>query len=145
MRFIGIDPGKSGSLAYVSNGHADYSPLIGKMSEQDIWQLLAEWEQDGAVAVVEKVSSSPQMGVVSAFTFGRGYGILLACLTAARIPFTEVTPKKWQGSLGCLTGGDKNVSKRKAQQLFPTLKITHGNADALLIATFCKRHAADLF
>ncbi len=38
-----------------------------------------------------------------------------------------------------LTKGDKNVSKRRAQELFPALKVTHAIADALLIAEFARR------
>jgi hypothetical protein len=41
--------------------------------------------------------------------------------------------------MGCLTRGDKNVSKAKAQQLFPTMKITHAVADALLLAAYAQR------
>jgi hypothetical protein len=79
------------------------------------------------------------MGVVSAFTFGRGYGGLLMALTALEIPFVDVSPQKWQGAIGCMTKGDKNVSKAKAQAMFPTIKITHAIADALLIAEWCRR------
>jgi len=38
-----------------------------------------------------------------------------------------------------MTGGDKNVSKRRAQELFPEIKITHAIADALLIAEYARR------
>jgi hypothetical protein len=38
-----------------------------------------------------------------------------------------------------LSKGDKNVTKRKAQELFPSLKITHATADALLIAEYLRR------
>jgi hypothetical protein len=34
----------------------------------------------------------------------------------------------------CRTGGDKNISKARAQELFPRVKVTHKNADALLLA-----------
>jgi hypothetical protein len=79
------------------------------------------------------------MGVTSAFTFGRGYGSLLMALTAKRVPFDEVPPGTWQKTMGCLSGGDKNVTKRRAQQLFPAVKVTHAVADALLIAEFARR------
>ena len=46
---------------------------------------------------------------------------------------------RWQKYLGCLTKGDKNVSKAKAQELFPDLKITHAIADSLLIAEYGRR------
>jgi len=90
-------------------------------------------------AYIEQVSSSPQMGVVSAFSFGRGYGNLEMALTAAGISFERVRPQVWQKALGCMTKGDKNVSKRKAQELFPDRKITHATADALLIAYYGTR------
>ena len=90
----------------------------------------------GIHAYIEQVHSSPQMGVKSAFTFGNGFGHLEMALTAAGIPFTRIRPQVWQKELGCLTKGDKNVSKRKAQELFPSMKVTHATADALLIAKY---------
>ncbi len=62
-------------------------------------------------------------------------------LIASRIPFEEVTPQKWQKTLSCLSRGDKNITKAKAQQLFPGLRVTHATADALLIAEYARRHA----
>ena len=97
------------------------------------------------IAMIEKVHSMPKQGVKSSFTFGQGYGFLLGCLTALEIPFEYVTPQKWQRYLGCLSKGDKNVTKQKAQELFPHLEITHATADALLIGEYLKRtHYKDL-
>jgi hypothetical protein len=42
----------------------------------------------------------------------------------------------WQKALGCLTKGDKNITKRKAQEMFPGIKVTHATADSLLIAHY---------
>ena len=95
-------------------------------------------------AYVEKVHSSPQMGVTSAFTFGQGYGALLMLLTCKGIPFEQVTPQKWQKAMGCMSKGDKNVTKRRAQELFPNLKITHATADALLIGEYGRRLRAGI-
>ena len=53
----------------------------------------------------------------------------------------EVSPVKWQTAMGCRTGGDKNVSKAEAQRLWPSLKITHRNADSLLLAEYARSHA----
>ena len=149
MTIIGIDPGKSGGIAWIGkNGHC-----VEKMPEtcKEIWELLesithgfASWKAGNGVlykAYIESVHSSPQMGVKSAFTFGNGFGHLEMALTAAGIPFERVRPQAWQKALGCLTGGDKNVSKRRAQELFPSLKITHATADCLLIAEYGRRMA----
>lgn len=138
--YLGIDPGKSGGLAIIGIGE----PVAVKMpeTERDIYDTVfsfRRWEDCDVVAVIERVHSMPGQGVSSSFTFGMGYGGLRMALIAAQIPFTEVTPQKWQKELGCLTKGDKNVSKSKAQQIFPSLKITHAIADALLIAEWNRR------
>lgn len=137
---IGIDPGKSGGIAfYYENG-----PVIEPMPEtnHDLLMLFKEMlfaHINPTFAFIENVHSSPQMGVKSAFTFGQGYGALLMLLAARQIPYAPVTPQKWQKALGCLSKGDKNVTKRRAQELFPNLKITHSTADALLIAEYGRR------
>lgn len=139
MSYLGIDPGLKGGLA-ILDGEGNVC-AVTKMpaTERDILEWLQVKEVEPIeFAMIEYVSSSPQMGVTSAFTFGKGYGVLIGLVTAFGIPFEFVTPGKWQKKLGCLTGGDKNISKRKAQQLFPGEKITHATADALLIAEFCR-------
>ena len=90
-------------------------------------------------AYLEKVHAMPKQGVSSTFKFGLNYGFLIGCLTALRIPFEFVTPNTWQKALSCQSKGDKNVTKAKAQQLFPHLKIIHTIADALLIAEYGRR------
>ena len=138
---IGIDVGKNGAIAWTTLGDT----LVEKMPEtvKDLWDLIDEIAQSAGTEVphcyLEQVSSSPQMGVVSAFSFGNGFGHLEMALTAAGIPFTKVRPQVWMKHLGCMTKGDKNVTKRMAQQLYPEIKITHANADALLIHEYGKQ------
>jgi hypothetical protein len=135
---IGIDPGTNGGIAWIMDG----KPCVEKMPDtlQDLWELLRDIASEGKChAYLEAVSSSPQMGVVSSFTFGRGYGNLEMALTAAGIPFTRVRPQVWQKALNCLTGGLKNVTKKRAQELFPTIKCTHAVSDALLLAEYGRR------
>ena len=140
MTVIGCDPGVNGGIAWITDG----KPCVEKMPDtlQDLWELLRDIASEGEChAYLEQVSSSPQMGVVSAFTFGNGFGHLEMALTAAGIPFARIRPQVWQKELGCLTKGDKNVTKRKAQELFPSIKATHATSDALLIAHYgTKQH-----
>ena len=149
MTIIGIDPGIKGGIAWIANKKA----CVEKMPEtlQDLWELIDNIRLASQIEVgfhcdnthirayLEQVHSSPGMGVKSSFTFGNGFGHLEMALTAAGIPFERVRPQVWQKSLGCMTGGDKNVSKRKAQELFPHIKCTHATSDALLIAEFGRR------
>jgi Holliday junction resolvasome RuvABC endonuclease subunit len=139
MIYIGIDPGVGGGLAAIDSTSAVHSAIAMPETERDVLDWISRWNATPALAVLERVRSSPQMGVVSAFTFGRGYGALRMALTAARIPFDEVLPRTWQTLLFCLTKGDKNVTKLRAQALFPSQQITHATADALLLAAYCRR------
>lgn len=142
--YIGVDPGVSGGIAVIT-----HAPVVSVTAfsmpptDRDILDLLEHYQQVDTFAVLERVSTSPQMGVVSAGTFMGNYRALQMALTALRIPFDLVTPRKWQQAMGCLTGGDKNVSKRRAQQLFPGLKCTHAISDALLLAEYCRRVRRD--
>jgi crossover junction endodeoxyribonuclease RuvC len=134
---IGLDPGASGGIAWIVDGVADCRKM--PETERDIWELLSVLRLRGGTAFIERVHSMPKQGVASSFKFGQQYGTLRGMLIGSEIPFEEVTPQRWQKALGCLTKGDKNVSKAKAQQLFPHLKITHAVADALLIAEYARR------
>jgi len=137
MKIIGIDPGKNGGIGVIDNGDASAYKLPA--TPRDRWGLISSLSVDDPFALIERSTSSPQMGVKSAFTFGEGYGSLIAMLIAAGIPHDTVTPNKWMASLNCRTGGDKNVTKAKAQALFPNLRITHSIADAILIAEYARR------
>ena len=138
--YLGIDPGKAGGIALVWDDAQKYEAWKIPESERALWDILNNHvRQYTLFAMIEKVHSSPQMGVRSAFSFGRSYGTLRGMLIALELPFDEVSPVKWQTRQGCRTGGDKNISKAKAQQLFPNLKITHAIAASLLIADYCRQ------
>jgi len=167
MIYIGIDPGYSGGIGVIQSNNLLPGSLMveaHKMpaTEMDIVDLLQSiygyspelnvfcyLEKAQAFPGGTKLISCPRcrtvmktrqaQGVSSTFKFGMQYGTLKGILTALKIPFELIRPIDWQRALGCLTKGDKNVSKMKAQQLFPDLKITHAKADALLIAEFCRR------
>ena len=109
-------------------------------TENDVVGLLDDLQRGNELfAVIEKVHSMPKQGVASSFTFGQNYGGLRMALAALKIRREHVTPQKWQKEMGCMTKGDKNVSKRRAQELFPKIKVTHAIADCLLIAEYARR------
>jgi len=140
--YLGIDPGKSGSLAFVTSSGTAWT-VKNDGTHRDLVDAIRDAQSVAPIvfALVEFVASSPQMGVKSAFSFGQSYGALEMLLTACGVPFERITPRNWQTAMKCLTGGDKNISKRRAQELFPTMKITHANADALLIAELAHRQS----
>jgi hypothetical protein len=66
-------------------------------------------------------------------------GTCRTLLSCARVPYELVTPQRWQKSMGCRTGGDKRISRDAAQRLHPRIRVTHWNADALLLAEYARR------
>lgn len=158
--WIGIDPGASGGLAaiveQVNGAPGIVNPVVAvgmPETEKDVW----DWIRAHAsilyepFAVIEKVGGFIKedyhvrgMGH-SMFQFGRSYGFLRGCLTAAGVPFVEVQPQVWQKALKIPARKQqaktawKNRLKAAAQQLFPDLTITLKTADALLIAEFCRQ------
>jgi Holliday junction resolvasome RuvABC endonuclease subunit len=144
--YMGIDPGQSGGIALIRGTGKVLILETMPSTERDIWLLLKSLEELPHKVYIEKVHAMPQQGVSSTFKFGVGYGGLRMALTAAGIPFDEVTPQLWQKALGVVKRAkteSKNDHKKKllqkAQQLFPNVKITLKTADALLLAEYCRR------
>jgi hypothetical protein len=143
--YIGLDPGLGGGIALLDSDGAVVGVHRMPDHERELYDLLRG--RVDAHAVLEKVHSTPQMGRASAFTFGRGYGALRMALVAAGIPFDEVSSQKWQKAMNIPFGKGrkvgstdrKNVTKARAQELFPSQKVTHAIADALLLASYARR------
>jgi hypothetical protein len=143
--FLGLDPGEHGAGSILSSTGKILSTFsFHKATEAEMGSWFKEVKDKYILtAALEKVRSSPQMGCVSAFTFGWNYGLLRGLLAAVQIPFEEPVPQTWQGALGCLSKGDKRVTKQKAHELWPqSVKlITHELADSLLIAEWLRQKA----
>jgi len=141
---IGIDPGKSGAGTIINEEGHFMTQFRGDWPLKDQFDTLWGWKNYGpCLCVIENVHSMPKQGVASSFKFGMSFGFLLGIITASEIRYEKVTPQKWQKELNCRSGGDKNVTKSKAQELFPKVQVTHGNADALLIAEYARRLAIE--
>lgn len=147
ISYMGIDPGADGALAVVSSeigGPLDVSFMRFKgLTETDICDGIRSFGQKVRFTLLERVHSFPGMGVSGCFKFGMGFGLLKGALIANQLPFELIQPQAWQKHMKCLSKGDKNVTKALAQRLFPSVKVTHGNADAILIAECCRRTAVD--
>jgi len=146
MIFIGIDPGKGGGVALLDSSPvheaapAQVLPFTDEATVRDwLSERIPYSDAVHCFALIEKSQSMPKQGVSSVFTYGCNYGFWRGLLICMRIPFDEVRPQRWQKAMGCMTKGDKNVSKAKAAQLFPYIRMTHAIADALLIADYNRR------
>jgi hypothetical protein len=159
---IGIDPGVKGGMALLTDrGEVVETISFDGMKEKELAHAFNCWRDvcleplgDSAYAHlahvlpavwIEKVGYMPGDGGMGSFTFGRIAGLLAGLSWGQGWEPRYVYPMMWQSALGCLTRGNKNVSKNKAIALFPTYHaerprgITHGIADALLIAEYGRR------
>src|SRR5262245_61509065 len=134
--YIGADPGQAGGIAVIySSSKVVAWPMPS--TERDLCDLLREIgsNQDFRfIAAVEQVHSMPRQGVASSFKFGMNYGGLRMAFVALGFPLRAVTPQAWQKEMGCLTKGDKLVSLRRAQELFPHLAWGATKASRLAVA-----------
>ena len=135
---IGVDPGVRGGIAVLSHTGAVLlvEPFKPSMTERDLTSLLKSAAKLSRVCLMEKVGYIKGDGGKGAFTFGNINGLIRGVLLSEQVRIYSVYPMVWQAKMNCLTGGNKNVSKRRAQELFPDVKVTHSIADALLIAEY---------
>ena len=147
---IAIDPGAKGAIATrIEHNIVSLQPMPDTCT--DLANLIRETKHtadennDEIVAYLEEVHAMPGQGTVSMFTFGQGYGHLEQVLADFRIRTIKVRPSKWEKYLGLTDkkGTEKrehkNNLKRRAQELFPDIKVTLQNADALLISEYAWR------
>ena len=157
---IGIDPGLGGAIAILDRATSHVYVLCrmptigtghaGKKRLLDLPAVLAAFATaPGAPVFLEKVNASPQMGVVSAFKFGRTLGALEAAATACGHAVTLVPPAVWHRDV--CAGAEGADAKHRAlvsvRRLFPNqtcippgCTVPHdGLVDALLIAEYGRR------
>jgi hypothetical protein len=76
---------------------------------------------DARIAYVERIASRPTDGHTAAFSFGRSFGTVTACLASAGISVAFLTPPEWKRVIGLEAGreGAKNKSRAEAIRRFP--------------------------
>ena len=148
MIYIGVDPGKNGGIAILSDTIPDVTVRV--FSEDELLHICKTFRKtfnEDCKCVLEKVNAMPGQGVVSMFNFGQNYGFIQGVLKAYNIPFELVPPQKWKKEFS--VSSDKNTSIEVAKRLFPgvNLKATErckkdhdGMAEALLISEYGRRH-----
>jgi len=143
---LGIDPGVRGGLALLNpDGAVSTTVQFEGMTETELAASVRSVSLSRPVCVIEKVGYIKGDGAMGSFTFGKIYGLLRGLALGLNLEIVDVYPMMWQSSLCCLSSGNKNVTKNKAISLFPAYHaqrprgITHGIADALLIAEYGRR------
>lgn len=150
---IGIDPGTKGGIALYRSGRATAYRMPEDLNR--LKDLLQQEKESGETVVfIEKLSVRPDdvTGGNGSANMGKLYRIqkmmanfeqLKAIVSVCGIPYILVHPMKWQNKLGLRKNGEKeekgerkNRYKEAAQELYPYIKTTLWNADALLIMHF---------
>ena len=137
---VACDPGVNGGFAV----HTKDRIILFKMPESlpDIHQLLIGFKLADSHLWIEKVPKfvSKLTPAAAVATLHENYGIVQGLAYSQGYALHRVEPKVWQEPLGlggrksCDTGPEwKRKLKAKAQELYPHLDVTLGNADALLI------------
>lgn len=143
MIYIGIDPGKTGSLAYImESGAVNVLPF----NEELYLYTIKNLSKSSCVCALEHVNAMPGQGVTSMFNFGQNFGWIQGVLQAYGIPYELIRPQKWKKEFSVT--GDKNSSIAVCKRLFPTVSLlptekcrkdNDGMAEALLLAEFARR------
>ena len=144
--YIGIDPGKSGGIAWSSPNGDRSAPLpatLGDFREQ-VFNILRVQGFFHAISETVCYLESPPKFVKAipgsaVFVMAQSFGRIEGVLAAFKVPTVTVTPQAWQKAHGLGTRGDmtttqwKNKLKARAQSLYPEERVTLATADALLI------------
>lgn len=135
-KILAIDPGMSGGSAYFDGT----SIVLKKFTTEDEFLCFIGSMGDSVVSVIEDVPRfvSSVTSTASAFKLGYNYGFHVGALRSTGYPVNLVKPQVWQKGLSGLKPKmgyslRKRVLKDNATRLFPSLKVTHAVADALLI------------
>ncbi len=157
MNILGIDPGKSGGIALVSEDrrvlHLDRIPTVRTVKskrEYDVPTLVSTLAHLKArygigLAVIERTHAMPGQGVSTMWTMGMGYGLVVGVVSALGIPLELADPAAWKRAM---IGAAPDPKARKgmailaAGRLFPGTtfaKTEHDLAEALLLAEWGHR------
>lgn len=150
---IGIDPGKSGGIVALRNGHivdvCTMPPNPRALYDHFLYLgFPGVTKRDTTYIFLENVHSMPQDGVRAAFTFGHGLGQLETVIALlSPVDPLKVNPAEWMKYYGLKRDKDKLESKydfkkrikEKALEIAPTSfanKLTLKTCDAFLIAEY---------
>jgi len=160
--FIGIDPGLNGGICVIDGDFGVVAKVVmptiaGKGSKREynvtaIKDFFTLYENDIALAVLEKSQAFPGQGVVSQFRIGLGFGLLQGLLVGMGIRYQLSHPKTWQKEIfkDMDRTDTKQASALYAQRMCPEVrwqaterstKIHDGLSDAFAIACYAKKIA----
>lgn len=163
--YLGIDPGKTGGVAYLTtaDGYCEAIPM--PMEEPDgrnyaridvpclvRWLQVCKKIAPIKMVALERNWARPGQGVSSMFTFGDVSGEVRGVIRALNLPLIEVTPRQWQKVV--LIGDNPDIKAAalefvKAQYPLTCISVKQkrgkivphsGMADAVCLAHFASMY-----
>lgn len=147
--YFGIDPGKSGAIVVLD---ANEQMLAWNLepSGKLLYTLMQTWKP--RAVYLEKAQTMPKQGIVSAFTYGSGFGELIAAMDIYGVAYHLVPPRHWtmqmhKGTNSC--DAPKYRSSTAFRRLFPEVspqiankagRLHEGVVDAALIGLYGVKH-----
>ena len=120
---IGVDPGLKGAIAAIRLDLSEYKvwrmPILAKgIDVPGFFALLENLKSSGGIVagVLEKAQVMRFQGVSSALTIGTNYGLLVAGLELAHVPFEEILPSYWKKAVVGTTPRKKAASTAKPEE-----------------------------
>ena len=142
-KVIGIDPGKGGGIAVITDETVNIFPCPRDVDEMAILigMCLSDVSSYRTQVFLEKVWAFPTDGRAGSFSFGCNYGQWQGILASHELDTVFVTPKEWQSHFEIKKGLPKDVRKKVLKKMAmdrcpSTKRITLKTADALLIAIY---------
>lgn len=134
---IAIDPGMSGAIVYETFDSDKVATIKMPSTIRDLADELQHFKSYPDIFVwVERVGTyMPGNSGPAAVKFARHCGHIEMALTTLHIPFDYITPSKWMKAVLMTVPKEKkdrkNAIKEKMQRLYPAIKVTLWNADAM--------------
>lgn len=160
--YLGIDPGLQGGFALISQDSKVImaSPLpLSTIDEKKsinsllLYDHLKRYVEHIKYGAIELVHSMPKQGVVSTFTFGKGFGAILSVLEILKIHHIQVPSQKWKKEILGEVTSDKEKSIVYAQSLETNreyinirrnFKPHDGVAEAICLGMYARKIGKDL-
>ena len=142
---IGIDPGKKGAIAFISESRYDACRM--PETTRQVANLLEKLVTGkDATACIEQVQVMGKVfGAKAALSYGQGYGEIIGILTVLGARIHEVRASVWKRTLNITA--DKNTSILLCERMYPNLDLSPGRctkpqdglAEAMLLCHYAKK------
>ena len=121
---MGIDPGKKGAI--VEKGKMKIYKMPVKKNEYDYKEIVRIISEERPnLIIIEKQHAMPGQGVVSMFTTGFGFGMLIGVVNALQIDYKIIMAKTWQRFYGIKGNKKEDVKEQSFQVASSSLLSKH--------------------